>query len=241
MSQKPPPKQFVKSPIKGTKSAIMVSSAKGGVGKSTVAINLAFALQHLGLKIGILDADVYGPSLPKLLNLNEKPKSEDNKTIMPLEKFGVQCMSMGILIDEQTPMMWRGPMVISAIKTMTQKVLWKERDIILIDMPPGTGDAYLTIANEVNPDGIILVTTNNIMSAEDTLKSKITFNKLEIPILGFLINMYENSKGKYKMSAKELQNLLDVNCFGTIYFDNNLAEFKSQTITKVFKPIIELI
>ena len=115
MSQKTPPKQFVKSPIKGTKSTIMVSSAKGGVGKSTVAVNLAFALQHLGLKIGILDADVYGPSLPKLLNLKEKPKSEDNKTIMPLEKFGAQCMSMGLLIDEQTPMMWRGPMVISCL------------------------------------------------------------------------------------------------------------------------------
>ena len=104
MSQKPPPKQFIKSPIKGTKSTIMISSAKGGVGKSTIAVNLAFALQHLGLKIGILDADVYGPSLPKLLNLKEKPKSEDNKTIMPLEKFGAQCMSMGLLIDEQTPM-----------------------------------------------------------------------------------------------------------------------------------------
>ena len=124
MSQKPPPKQFVKTPINGTKYTILVSSAKGGVGKSTVAVNLAFALQSLGLKIGILDADVYGPSLPKLLNLKDKPKSEDNKSITPLEKFGAQCMSMGLLIDEQTPMMWRGPMVISAIKTMTQKVLW---------------------------------------------------------------------------------------------------------------------
>ena len=137
MSQKPPPKQFTKAPIKGTKSVIMISSAKGGVGKSTIAVNLAFALQKLGLKIGILDADVYGPSLPKLLNLKEKPKSEDNKSIIPLEKFGAQCMSMGLLIDEQTPMMWRGPMVISAIKTMTQKVLWKDRDVIIIDMPPG--------------------------------------------------------------------------------------------------------
>ena len=159
MSQKPPPKQFIRSPIKGTRFAIMVSSAKGGVGKSTVAVNLAFALQHLGLKIGILDADVYGPSLPKLLNLNEKPKSEDNKTIIPLEKFEVQCMSMGLLIDEQTPMMWRGPMVISAIKTMTQKVLWKDRDVIIIDMPPGTGDTQLTFVQEVKIDGVIIVST----------------------------------------------------------------------------------
>ena len=159
MSQKPPPKQFIKSPIKGTKATIMVSSAKGGVGKSTIAVNLAFALQHLGLKIGILDADVYGPSLPKLLNLKEKPKSEDNKTIMPLEKFGAQCMSMGLLIDEQTPMMWRGPMVISAIKTMTQKVLWKDRDVIIIDMPPGTGDTHLTFSQEIKMDGAIIVST----------------------------------------------------------------------------------
>ena len=138
MSQKPPPKQFVKTPINGTKFVILVSSAKGGVGKSTVAVNLAFALQNLGLKIGILDADVYGPSLPKLINLNEKPKSEDGKAMIPLEKYNAQCMSMGFLVDEQTPMIWRGPMVISAIKTMTQSVLWKDRDVIIVDMPPGT-------------------------------------------------------------------------------------------------------
>ena len=103
MSQKPPPKQFVKTPINGTKFVVLVSSAKGGVGKSTVAINLAFALQNLGLKIGILDADVYGPSLPKLLNLNDKPKSEDGKSMLPLEKYDAQCMSMGFLVDEQNP------------------------------------------------------------------------------------------------------------------------------------------
>ena len=119
------------------KFVVLVSSAKGGVGKSTVAVNLAFALQNLGLKIGILDVDVYGPSLPKLINLNEKPKSEDGKAMIPLEKYKAQCMSMGFLVDEQTPMIWRGPMVISAIKTMTQKVLWKDRDVIIIDMPPG--------------------------------------------------------------------------------------------------------
>ena len=104
---------------------MLISSAKGGVGKSTFAINLAFAFQNLGLKIGLLDADVYGPSLPKLMNINEKPKSEDGKAMVPIEKFNAQFMSMGFLVDEQTPMIWRGPMVISAIKTMTQKVLWK--------------------------------------------------------------------------------------------------------------------
>ena len=202
MSQKPPPKQFIKSPIKGTKSTIMISSAKGGVGKSTIAVNLAFALQHLGLKIGILDADVYGPSLPKLLNLNEKPKSEDNKTIMPLEKFGAQCMSMGLLIDEQTPMMWRGPMVISAIKTMTQKVLWKDRDVIIIDMPPGTGDTQLTFVQEVKIDGAIIVSTPQDLALLDVKRGIQMFEKTGVKILGLIDNMsyFEGDDGKkYKI------------------------------------------
>ncbi len=202
MSQKPPPKQFIKSPIKGTKSTIMISSAKGGVGKSTIAVNLAFALQHLGLKIGILDADIYGPSLPKLLNLKEKPKSEDNKTIMPLEKFGAQCMSMGLLIDEQTPMMWRGPMVISAIKTMTQKVLWKDRDVIIIDMPPGTGDTQLTFVQEVKINGAIIVSTPQDLALLDVRRGVQMFEKTGVKILGLIDNMsyFEGDDGKkYKI------------------------------------------
>ena len=202
MSQKPPPKQFIKSPIKGTKSTIMISSAKGGVGKSTIAVNLAFALQHLGLKIGILDADVYGPSLPKLLNFKEKPKSEDNKTIMPLEKFGAQCMSMGLLIDEQTPMMWRGPMVISAIKTMTQKVLWKDRDVIIIDMPPGTGDTQLTFVQEVKINGAIIVSTPQDLALLDVKRGIQMFEKTGVKILGLIDNMsyFEGDDGKkYKI------------------------------------------
>ena len=189
MSQKPPPKQFVKSPINGTKYTILVSSAKGGVGKSTVAVNLAFALQKFGLKIGILDADVYGPSLPKLLNLKEKPKSEDNKSITPLEKFGVQCMSMGLLINEQTPMMWRGPMVISAIKTMTQKVLWKNRDVIVIDMPPGTGDTQLTFVQEIKIDGTIIVSTPQDLALLDVKRGIQMYEKTKVKILGLIDNM----------------------------------------------------
>ncbi len=202
MSQKPPPKQFVKTPINGTKFVLLVSSAKGGVGKSTVAVNLAFALQNLGLKIGILDADVYGPSLPKLINLNEKPKSEDGKAMVPLEKYGAQCMSMGFLVDEQTPMIWRGPMVISAIKTMTQKVLWKDRDVIIIDMPPGTGDTQLTFAQEVKVDGAIIISTPQDLALLDVKRGIQMFDKTGVKILGLIDNMsyFKGDDGKeYKI------------------------------------------
>ena len=130
LKKKANPKIFEKNPIKGTKFTLMISSAKGGVGKSTFAINLTFALQKKGKKVGLLDADIYGPSLPKVIGLNEKPKT-DGKFLFPLEKYGAQFMSLGFLVDEKTPMIWRGPMVISALRTMTQKVLWKDRDLII--------------------------------------------------------------------------------------------------------------
>ncbi len=198
MSQKPPPKQFVKTPILGTKFTLLVSSAKGGVGKSTVAVNLAFALQNLGLKIGILDADVYGPSLPKLMNIKEKPKSEDGKAMLPVTKYNAQCMSMGLLVDEQTPMIWRGPMVISAIKTMTQKVLWRDRDVIVIDMPPGTGDTQLTFAQEVKVDGAVIVSTPQDLALLDVKRGIQMFDKTGVNILGLVDNMsyFKGDDGK---------------------------------------------
>ncbi len=202
MSQKPPPKQFVKTPINGTKFTLLISSAKGGVGKSTVAINLAFALQNLGLKIGILDADVYGPSLPKLMNIKEKPKSEDGKAMIPVEKYDAQLMSMGFLVDEQTPMIWRGPMVISAIKTMTQKVLWKDRDIIIIDMPPGTGDTQLTFAQEVKVDGAVIISTPQDLALLDVKRGVQMFEKTGVRIFGLIDNMsyFKGDDGKeYKI------------------------------------------
>ena len=202
MSQKPPPKQFVKTPINGTKFTLLVSSAKCGVGKSTVAVNLAFALQSFGLKVGILDADVYGPSLPKLMSIIEKPKSEDGKAMIPVTKYDAQCMSMGLLVDEQTPMIWRGPMVISAIKTMTQKVLWKERDIIVIDMPPGTGDTQLTFAQEVKVDGAIIVSTPQDLALLDVKRGIQMFDKTGVRILGLIDNMsyFKGDDGKkYKI------------------------------------------
>ena len=202
MSQKPPPKQFVKTPIYGTKFTLLISSAKGGVGKSTIAVNLAFALQNLGLKIGILDADVYGPSLTKLLNINEKPKSEDGKAMIPITKYDAQCMSMGLLVDEQTPMIWRGPMVISAIKTMTQKVLWKDRDVIIVDMPPGTGDTQLTFAQQVKVDGAIIVSTPQDLALLDVKRGIQMFDKTGVRILGLIENMsfFKGDDGKeYKI------------------------------------------
>ena len=202
MSKKPPPKKFIKTAITGTKSTILISSAKGGVGKSTVAVNLAFALQNLGLKIGILDADVYGPSLTKLLDLKEKPKSQDGKAMIPVEKYNAQCMSMGLLVDEQTPMIWRGPMVISALRTMTQKVLWKERDVIIIDMPPGTGDTQLTFAQEIKVDGAIIVSTPQDLALLDVKRGIQMFDKTGVKILGLIDNMsfFKGDDGKkYKI------------------------------------------
>ena len=189
MKEKLTPKNFIKNPIKGTKYALMVSSAKGGVGKSTFAVNLAFALKNLGKKIGILDADIYGPSLPKLIGKNEKPENKDGKYIVPIDSHGVQCMSMGFLVEETTPMIWRGPMVISAIKTLTERVLWKDLDIIVIDMPPGTGDTQLTFAQDIKVDGAIIISTPQEVALLDVKRGIKMFDKLGVKILGLVDNM----------------------------------------------------
>ena len=182
------PKKFVKNPIKGAKFTIAISSAKGGVGKSTFATNIALALSKLDLKIGILDADIYGPSLPKLFSINDKPKSEDGKLI-PINKYNIQCMSIGFLTDEQTPMIWRGPMVTSAIKTFTQKVDWKDLDFIIVDMPPGTGDTQLTFAQEIKVDGAIIVSTPQEIALQDVKRGIKMFDKLGVNIIGLVDNM----------------------------------------------------
>ena len=195
--EKPAPKEFKKNPIKGTNFTIMVSSAKGGVGKSTFAINLTFALQKLGKKVGLLDADIYGPSLPKVIGLNEKPKS-DGKLLFPLEKYGAQFMSLGFLVDEKTPMIWRGPMVISAIKTLTEKVAWKDLDFLIIDMPPGTGDTQLTFAQDIKVDGSIIVSTPQELALMDVQRGIQMFDKTKIKILGLVDNMsfFKGDDGK---------------------------------------------
>ena len=192
------PKNFTKNPIKGTKYTIAVSSAKGGVGKSTFAMNFALALKSVGSKVGILDADIYGPSLPKMMSINQKPKSEDGKSLEPIEQYGIQCMSIGLLVDEETPMIWRGPMVTSAIKTFTQKVLWNNLDFIVIDMPPGTGDTQLTFAQEIKVDGVIIVSTPQEIALLDVKRGIRMFDKLKVPILGLVDNMsfFQSDDGK---------------------------------------------
>ena len=188
MKAKTEPKTFKRNPIPGTKFTIAISSAKGGVGKSTFATNLALALKKVGCKVGILDADIYGPSLPKLFSINEKPDS-DGQTLKPIVKYDIQCMSIGFLTDEQTPMIWRGPMVTSAIKTFTQKVGWKDLDFIIVDMPPGTGDTQLTFAQEISVDGAIIVSTPQEIALQDVKRGIRMFEKLKVNIIGLIDNM----------------------------------------------------
>ena len=184
MSRKVPQK----NPIKGTKFTIAISSAKGGVGKSTFATNLALALKHNGCKVGLLDADIYGPSIPKMFGIDEKPKSDGQK-LEPITKYNIQCMSIGFLADQQTPMIWRGPMVTSAIKTFTQKVNWKDLDFIIVDMPPGTGDTQLTFSQEIKMDGAIIVSTPQEVALLDVKRGIKMFDKLGVKILGLVDNM----------------------------------------------------
>ena len=181
-------KTFTKNPINGTKFTIAISSAKGGVGKSTFATNLALALKKNGCKVGLLDADIYGPSLPKLFDINTKPES-DGKNLIPIMKYDIQCMSIGFLTEEQTPMIWRGPMVTSAIKTFTQKVSWKDLDFIIVDMPPGTGDTQLTFAQEIKLDGAIIVSTPQEIALLDVKRGIKMFDKLGVKIIGLIDNM----------------------------------------------------
>jgi len=188
MKSKVEPKVFKKNPIIGTKFTIAISSAKGGVGKSTFATNLALALKNIGCKVGLLDADIYGPSIPKMFNIDEKPKSDGQK-LDPVVKYDIQCMSIGFLTDQQTPMIWRGPMVTSAIKTFTQKVNWKDLDFIIVDMPPGTGDTQLTFSQEIKMDGAIIVSTPQEVALLDVKRGIRMFEKLGVKILGLVDNM----------------------------------------------------
>ncbi|MBO0904867.1 Mrp/NBP35 family ATP-binding protein [Jiella sonneratiae] len=175
--------------IPGIERIVAVASGKGGVGKSTTAVNLALGLAALGLRVGILDADVYGPSIPRLLGLKEKPKSAGGRTIVPLEAFGLKAMSMGLMVDEETPMIWRGPMVMSALTQMLREVEWGPLDVLVVDMPPGTGDAQLTMAQQVPLAGAVIVSTPQDLALIDARKGLAMFRKVDVPVLGIVENM----------------------------------------------------
>ncbi|HEY5046738.1 MAG TPA: Mrp/NBP35 family ATP-binding protein [Rhizomicrobium sp.] len=175
--------------IPGVAAVIAVASGKGGVGKSTVAVNLALGLARLGLKTGLLDADIYGPSVPRLLGIAHKPRSRDGKILEPIEKFGLKTMSIGFLIKEDEPMIWRGPMVMSALTQMLGDVTWAPLDVLVVDMPPGTGDAQLTIAQRVPLRGAVIVSTPQDLALIDARKGLAMFRKTQVPILGIVENM----------------------------------------------------
>jgi ATP-binding protein involved in chromosome partitioning len=177
------------SGIPGVASIIAVASGKGGVGKSTLAVNLALGLRDLGLKTGILDADIYGPSLPKLLAIREKPQTVGGTRLKPIQRHGMPVMSIGFLIEEETPMIWRGPMVMSALTQMLREVEWGTLDVMVVDMPPGTGDAQLTMAQQVPLKGAVIVSTPQDLALADARRGIAMFRRVNVPVLGIVENM----------------------------------------------------
>nr|WP_325261707.1 Mrp/NBP35 family ATP-binding protein [uncultured Rhizobium sp.] len=178
-----------KAGVPGVGAIIAVASGKGGVGKSTTAVNLALGFQANGLKVGILDADIYGPSIPRLLNISGKPQQLEDRKIAPMQNYGLKAMSIGFLVEEGTAMIWRGPMIQSALLQMLREVGWGELDILVIDMPPGTGDVQLTLAQQVPLAGAVIVSTPQDLALIDARKAIAMFGKVEIPILGIIENM----------------------------------------------------
>jgi ATP-binding protein involved in chromosome partitioning len=177
------------SEIPGISAVIAVASGKGGVGKSTTALNLALGLRDLGLRVGLLDADIYGPSVPRLTGIREKPRLNDDKKMIPIQRFGLAIMSIGFLVEEETAMIWRGPMVMSAITQMLRDVVWGTLDILVVDMPPGTGDAQLTLAQNVPLKGAIIISTPQDLSLIDARRGLAMFRKVNVPVLGIVENM----------------------------------------------------
>ena len=178
-----------KQPVAGVKHVVAVASGKGGVGKSTVAVNLACGLARLGHKVGLMDADVYGPSLPLMMNVNGQPMAGPDKTILPLMSYGVKCMSIGFLAPETEPIIWRGPMVMGLIRQFLHDVAWGPLDVLVIDLPPGTGDAQLTMIQGAPVSGAVIVTTPQDIALLDAVRGVEMFRKLEVPILGVVENM----------------------------------------------------
>jgi ATP-binding protein involved in chromosome partitioning len=194
-AHKPPPQGGTQSPmarqseIPGVAAVIAVASGKGGVGKSTTALNLALGLRDLGLKVGLLDADIYGPSVPRLTGLHQKPELDGERKMIPLKRFSLAIMSIGFLVEEETAMIWRGPMVMSAVTQMLRDVAWGQLDVLVVDMPPGTGDAQLTLAQNVPLKGAVIVSTPQDLSLIDARRGLAMFKKVNVPVLGIVENM----------------------------------------------------
>jgi ATP-binding protein involved in chromosome partitioning len=181
--------QPAKPLVPGVRTIVAVASGKGGVGKSTTAVNLALGLKALDLRVGLLDADIYGPSQPRMMGISGKPSSPDGRRLLPMENYGIKVMSMGFMVPEDTPMIWRGPMVMSAINQMLRDVEWGELDILVVDLPPGTGDAQLTMAQQVPLSGAVIVSTPQDIALLDARKGLNMFRKVDVPVLGIVENM----------------------------------------------------
>jgi ATP-binding protein involved in chromosome partitioning len=259
MDQISPKTQFKKNKINGVKKIIAISSGKGGVGKSTIAVNLAIALKNLKYNVGILDADIYGPSVPKMMGVSENPKSEDGINLIPIKKFDIQCMSIGFMVSEETPMIWRGPMVASTIKTFVNKVLWDNVDLLIIDMPPGTGDALLTFSQEIDIDGAIIITTPQDIAIIDVKRGIEMFKRTNVKILGLIENMtsFTSDDGVEhfifgKDGGKNIASKFNIELLGQIPININLRKnsdegipfvelYKENKISNIFKDITQKI
>lgn len=177
------------APIHGVESVIAVASGKGGVGKSTTALNLALGLRDLGLRVGLLDADIYGPSVPRLIGVQEKPQLDDDRRMIPIQRFGLSIMSIGFLVADDMPMIWRGPMIMSAITQMLREVAWGKLDVLVIDLPPGTGDAQLTLSQQAPLNGAVIVSTPQDLALMDARRGITMFRQVNVPVLGVIENM----------------------------------------------------